>query len=127
MSMANMKTPELLLWISLAWVSIESIIDFFLADFYAEALSDMNFMGEVSPEVYRITAAIGLIFALVLGVTLFFMHKNGPSSRYYIGIGVLGVPAFLFSGVIGYILTIIGGFLGVFQMRKGSKKSEISD
>lgn len=127
--MRKINTSELLLWISFVWVTIESIVDFFLSDYYAEALSNLNFMGEVTPEIYAITAAIGLIFAIILGVTLFLMHKHGESSRYYIGFGVLGVLAFLFSGVVGYILTVIGAFIGVFQLSKsrssGSKKNRI--
>ncbi len=112
----RIKIGFLLLWTSVFWAAIESVRDYFLADYYAKELADMSFMSQANPEVYMITAAVGMIFAVIVAVTVFIEQKMGESKGLYMLLGVLGILGFLFSGVYGFLLTIVGGFVGLSQM-----------
>ncbi|MFP4117802.1 MAG: hypothetical protein ACLFTR_02665 [Candidatus Woesearchaeota archaeon] len=112
----RIKMGFLILWTSVFWAAIEAARDYFLSDYYASELAHMSFMSQANPEVYMITATIGIIFAIVVAVATFISQKTGESKALYMLLGVLGVLGFLFSGVYGFLLTIVGGFIGLSQM-----------
>ena len=112
----KIKVGFLILWTSVFWSIVEAIRDYFLSDYYAKELANMSFMSQANPEVYMITAAIGLIFAVVIAVTVFIKQKTGESKALYMFLGVLGILGFIFSGVYGFLLTIVGAFVGLSQM-----------
>ncbi len=112
----RIKLGFLLLWMSVFWTAVESVRDYFLADYYAKELANISFMSQANPEVYMITATIGVIFTLVVAVSVFLMQRTGEAKGLYMLLGVLGILGFLFSGVYGFLLTIVGAFVGLSQM-----------